>query len=108
MGEDDSDSLRAIIRIPTGPLLHYLESREADSGIESGSQSGTRRDTLGSNDTRYSSDVASSINEDAVGGAELLALPAKLDGNRCSSFHSETSESSSGGRSIMRWVWSIC
>ena len=102
---DEGDSLRAIIRIPTAPLLYYLESCEASPGTDSGVESCGHRDTVGSLDTCYSSDMASSTTDEGVGGANLLALPTGQDGTRCSSFLSEASESSSGGRTLLRWVW---
>jgi len=101
VADDEGDSLRAIIRIPTAPLLHYLENPDpgdADSGIDTRSRS--HRDTLSSTDTHYSSDRASTADE-GVGGVNLLAPPTNQNGHR-SSIHSEISECGSSGRSIMR------
>ena len=53
VSEDDNDYLRTIIRIPSGPLLSYLEPYESD--IDSGFEN-QRRDTSISGTTRSSSD----------------------------------------------------
>lgn len=54
ISEDDNDYLRTIIRIPTSPLLQYLETcdlGEEDSGYEHNTH--RHRDTTLSVETRY-------------------------------------------------------
>ena len=108
VSEDDNDYLRTIIRIPTKPLLLYLEphdpSGESDSGYDN-----RNRDTSVSTTTRSSSDAQESLGlDEGLGGmgSSSLTVPrvgAGLMGGkfRATSFTSETSESSSG-RSMYR------
>ena len=104
VSEDDSDFLRTIIRIPSKPLLHYLEptgdvTSESDSGCGN-----LRRDTLLSCTARSSSDTSSHVTQDegvACVGSSRLEVP--VSGIRASSINSEISESSSG-RSLARYV----
>ena len=90
MSEDDTDYLRTIIRIPSGPLLLYLEPCEPyEFDIES-----SRRDTSVSAGTRSSSDSGMGLS--GLGYGKL----------RGSSISSEISETSSG-RSVARYAGMI-
>ena len=53
VSEDDNDYLRTIIKIPTAPLLQYLEARQQEGAgqeEDSGCENNSRRDTM---ETRY-------------------------------------------------------
>ena len=105
VNEDDNDYLKTIIRIPTQPLLAYLEP----PGGESDGDSGVDNTRL-----RSSSDALSQPQQ-------LLQPTSSADNSRPSSisgpflevvkkgrglsFHSEASDSSSI-RSLVRWVGS--
>ena len=106
VNEDDNDYLKTIIRIPTQPLLAYLEP----PGGESDGDSGVDNTRL-----RSSSDALSQPQQQQ----QLLQPTSSADNSRPSSisgpflevakkgrglsFHSEASDSSSS-RSLVRWV----
>ena len=86
------------------PLLQYLESFDqsgSDSGIENSSRHSGGH-TVVSTKMKFSSDTTSTATDEGGCGESLLSLPMPY-GNRCSSFHGETIESSSG-QSILRCV----
>lgn len=107
VSEDDNNYLRTIIRIPTKPLLLYLESYDLSGESDSGYDN-RHRDNSVSMTTRSNSDAQdhSGLDEGigGMGGVSLIVPRAGLMGKfRAGSFNSETSESSSGGRSMYRY-----
>lgn len=87
MSEDDTDYLRTIIRIPSGPLLLYLEPCEPSESDN--------------DQTRHSTTVSVGTGSSSDSGMGLSSLGQRIV--RGSSFSSEASVSSSG-RSIARCV----
>lgn len=89
VSEDDNDYLRTIIRIPTAPLLHFLEEGaglegvgcEGDSGYENGTR--PRRDTT---ETRY-------------GGSRVYAESLQNGGRRITHPHKDYDWGDCRGRS---------
>ena len=104
VSEDDSDFLRTIVRIPSKPLLQYLEPIIGDGVSESDSGYGNlRRDALMSITARSSSGASNQVTQDegmAVLGPARLEVP--VSNIRTSSINSEQCESSYSGRSLAR------
>ena len=106
VNEDDNDYLKTIIRIPTQPLLAYLEP----PGGESDGDSGVDNTRL-----RSSSDALSQPQQQQLQPTSSAdnSRPSSISGpflevakkGRGLSFHSEASNSSSS-RSLVRWVGS--
>lgn len=103
VSEDDSDFLRTIIRIPSKPLLCYLEPAgdlvsESDSGYGN-----LRKDAILTSAARSNSDASNHVTQDegiaGMGSSKLEVPPPPA---RASSITSETSEGSYSGRSLAR------
>lgn len=106
LSEDDSDFLRTIVRIPSKPLLHYLEPIMGDVASESDSGIGNlRRDMFMSVMARSSSDASNQVTQDeGVAGVGPARLEVPVSAIRTSSINSELSESSYSGRSLARYI----
>ena len=107
VNEDDNDYLKTIIRIPTQPLLAYLEppggESDGDSGVDN-TRLCSSSDALSQPQPQQLLQPTSSADNSRPSSISGPFLEVAKKG-RGLSFHSEASDSSSS-RSLVRWVGS--